>query len=88
MSKSTVAVSEAYKVTMLKAALENLQGRMFGMVNVKADNSLREWKGVKLVEIKGDNALVIEPNSASQVRTINLRTVREFRANKLEIRFA
>ena len=96
----TVSLNEADKVEFLKAAIDGLQGKMFGAVNVKADKTKREWKGVRTGVAKYTSGTgrakplphhqvgVFEPNNGNQYRTIDLRTVTEFRAQNQHIKFA
>lgn len=95
-----VSLNEAEKVEFLKAAINGLQGKMFGAVNVKKDLTKRDWKGVRTGVSKYTNGTgrakplpyhqvgVFEPNNNNQYRTIDLRTVVEFRANGQQIKFA
>ena len=95
-----VSLSEAEKVQFLQAAISGLQGKMFGAVNVKKDLTKREWRGVRTGVKKFTNGTgraqplpthqvgVFEPNNGNQYRTIDLRTVTEFRANGQQIKFA
>ncbi len=96
----TISLSEAEKVNFLKAAIESQQGKMFGAVNKKKCGAIREWNGVRTGVAKYTNGTgraaplphhqvgVFEPNNGNQFRTIDLRTVTEFRANGQQIKFA
>lgn len=87
-----IAVSVDQKVKMLKGMIKNLTGRRFGATNVKISGEKREWKGVSVTAIQSPNIkdhqlTVVEPNSDSQARTLELETVTEFRADGSILQF-
>lgn len=87
-----ISVPTDQKVSMLKGIIDNLGGRRFGAVNEKKDFSLREWKGVSKTAVqngglKDCQVTVVEPNSRSQARTLDLSTVTVFRANGSVLQF-
>ena len=88
----TLALEPQAKAAFLKAALKGLNGRTFGATNIKADKSVREWKGCKLSSALNQGnptmANVVENNNQSAPRNINLLTVTEFRADGQVIKFA
>lgn len=81
-------LSPATKADLVRLAVNNNKGRFMGFKNVKADGSIREWRGVKIIEVQANgNVLVAEPNNENAIRTINPNTVLELRANGGMLKF-